>query len=117
MRFLLGWPGVDSAVGHMCQQGMAQEAGDGRVLPVRKATRWASSAPEVLARLGRRCSNEGLLPGQPGWHDHVPLVGKGPDGQSRTARAAVYPAKLCANILRGMASQRIREGEVLPRRV
>ena len=61
VKFLLARPGVDSAVGHMCQQGMTQVAADGRVLPVRKATRWASSAPEVFARLGRRCVNEGVV--------------------------------------------------------
>ena len=117
MKGLLNRPEVSMVAGHMCRQGMTQVTGDGRVLPVHKATRWASSAPEVLARLRRRCTNEGLTPGKPGWHDHVPLIGKGPDGQSRTARAAVCPAKLCANVLRGMASQRIREGEVLPPRV
>eukprot|EP00969_Alexandrium_andersonii_P336291 14864838-Alexandrium_andersonii.AAC.1 len=32
---------------------------------VRKTTRWASSAPEVLKRVGRRCRNEGPPPQDP----------------------------------------------------
>ena len=73
---VLSKPGVNSVVGHMCRQGMRIQAPDGRELPVRKPTRWASSAPEVLRRLGARCTNEGLRPGGPGWHDHTALEGR-----------------------------------------
>ena len=63
MRELLAEPGVGTVIGHMCRQGMRLQAPDGRALPVRKPTRWASSASEVLKRLGLRCTNEGCRPG------------------------------------------------------
>ena len=67
MQELLGQPGVSTVVGHMCRQGMRRLSPDGRMLPVRKPTRWASSAAEVLKRLGLRCTNEGCQPGGRGW--------------------------------------------------
>ena len=91
MQELLSEQGVSTVVGHMCRQGMRLRSPDGRVLPVRKATRWASSASEVLKRLGLRCTNEGRKPGDQGWHDHVVLEGRLPGGQLRTQAAAHYP--------------------------
>ena len=46
---------VQSAVGHMCRHGMRMAAPDGEVRLVRKPTRWASSAPEVLRRVALSC--------------------------------------------------------------
>ena len=83
-------------------------------LLVRKPTRWASSAPELLRRLGRRCTNEGRSPSDPRWHQHAVLEGRAPGGENRTALAAVYPPRLCTAILRGIAAQKAREGEALP---
>ena len=59
MQGLLTRPEVGTAVGHMCRQGMRQETAEGGSLPVHKPTRWASSSPEILGRLGLRCTNEG----------------------------------------------------------
>ena len=42
------------------------------------------------------------------------LEGRAPGGENRTALAAVYPPRLCTAILRGIAAQKAREGEVLP---
>ena len=91
MQELLAIPGVGTVVGHMCRQGMRIQAPDGRILPVRKPTRWASSAPEVLKRLGLRCTNEGCRPGDPRWHEHTVLEGRLPGGELRTQAAARYP--------------------------
>eukprot|EP00969_Alexandrium_andersonii_P164015 7248844-Alexandrium_andersonii.AAC.1 len=37
---------------------------------VRKPTRWASSAPEVLRRVGLQRANEGQQPSDPRWREH-----------------------------------------------
>ena len=114
MQELLKQPGVNTVIGHMCRQGMKLQAPDGEVRPVRKPTRWASSASEVLKRLGLRCTNETCGPGDPRWHPHTALEGRLPGGQLRTQAAAHYPPALCANILRGVASQYAREGKPVP---
>ena len=93
---------VGSVVGHQCRYGQRAQADDGAWLPVRKATRWMSSAPEVLGRLGHRCR---------GGHRHQELVG------GRAAAAAIYPPQLCKAILRGPEAQSRREGRVLPKAV
>ena len=99
---LLADPRVGSIVGHQCRYGQRAMADDGTVMPVRKATRWLSSAPEVLSRLGHKCL---------GGHRHQALV------NGRAAQAAVYPPQLCRAILRGAEAQRRREGHVLPESV
>eukprot|EP00969_Alexandrium_andersonii_P082875 3655091-Alexandrium_andersonii.AAC.1 len=51
-------PQVNTAVGHMCRLGMRvfePASVGGRGPPVRKPAHWASSAPEVLKRVGLRC--------------------------------------------------------------
>ena len=106
---------MSTVVGHMCRRGMRLQAPDGRELPVRKPTRWASSAPEVLRRPEARCSNEGRRPGDPGWHDHTIPEGRLPGGFLRAQAAATYPPTLCISILRGIAAQRAREGHPLPK--
>ena len=52
---LINDPAVGSVVGHQFMCGQKAQTEDGRWLPARKATRWMSSAPEALARLGRKC--------------------------------------------------------------
>ena len=42
-------------------------------------TLWASSAPEILARLGVRSTNDDMLSGQPCGHDHVQRSGNEPE--------------------------------------
>jgi len=91
-------PRVGEVIGHMCQYGMTMVDKDGKVKPVRKSTRWMSSASEVLRRLSRKC---------PG-HEHTRLEG------GRPAAAAVYPPQLCAEILRGVNDQWEREGKGIP---
>ena len=67
---------VGSAVGHQCRYGQRAQTAGGGWLPVRKATRCMSSAPEALGRPGHLCQ---------GGHRHAALVG------GRAAAAAVYP--------------------------
>ena len=76
MAALLVNPKLGTAVGHLCQYGQTALSPDGVRLPVRKATRWMSSAPEVLMRLGHKCR---------GGRRHQTLVG------GRAAAAAVCP--------------------------
>eukprot|EP00969_Alexandrium_andersonii_P300713 13294228-Alexandrium_andersonii.AAC.1 len=85
-----------------------------RDLPVRKPTRWVSSAPEILKRACLRCGNEGLGSGGPRLHEHAVLQGRDSSGSNSTAAATVYPPALCAAILRGIAAQHSREGRCLP---
>eukprot|EP00969_Alexandrium_andersonii_P262093 11587005-Alexandrium_andersonii.AAC.1 len=60
MLELLSPPGVSSGIGRMCRFGMRTEPpkGDAGRLLVRKPTRWATSADEVLRRTCLRCTNE-----------------------------------------------------------
>ena len=108
MEKLLAEPGVQSVVGDMCRQGMKLQGPDGHVRPVRKPTRWAGSAEEVLRRLSLRCTNAGRPRNDPRCHEHTTLEGRLPGGQLRTRAAAHYPPELCANILRGIGAQRVR---------
>ena len=63
---------------------------------------------------GVRCSNEGLPSADPRRHEHTVLEGSLPGGVRRASRAAIYPAKLCHSILKGVAAQRMREGQTGP---
>eukprot|EP00969_Alexandrium_andersonii_P175563 7763199-Alexandrium_andersonii.AAC.1 len=60
--------------------------GVGRLL-VRKPTRWASSADEVLRRTCLRCTNE-QCPDGVGMRPHGVLQGRLSTGVNRTAEAA-----------------------------
>ena len=102
MRKIMADPRVGSVVGDQCQYGHGYVDDEGTRRPVRKATRWLSSAPAVLERLGHRCQ---------GGHRHQALIG------GRAAAAAVYPPQLCRAILRGAEAQRRRGGQALPRAV
>ena len=88
---------VGTTVGHMCQFGMTHTDSDGKVWPVLKPTRWMSSSPELLKRLGRKCERGS---GSRYGHKHTILFGK-----SKTTAAAVYPPELCRQILLGIKDQ------------
>ena len=76
-----------SVVSDQCQYGLLTPGPDGTPMPAKKATRWASSSPSVLARLSSRCKSD---------HEHQHLIG------GREANAAFYPPELITDILRGM---------------
>jgi hypothetical protein len=90
---------VGTVVGHMCRMGLKTEDGGGRT-PARKATRFMSTAGEILKGLNRKCE---------GGHAHRHLEGK-----KRTEAAAEYPRKMCRIVLKGIEAQRRREGHALP---
>eukprot|EP00969_Alexandrium_andersonii_P189981 8394357-Alexandrium_andersonii.AAC.1 len=92
MQKLLSDPQAGAVVGHMCCFGVrvCEPARAGVRGPlVRKPTRWASSAPEVLKRVGLRCTNEGLQPSDLRWHERDKL-----EGPTKTSLAARYPPAL-----------------------
>ena len=78
---------VSTTVGHMCRYDMTLDDGSGRKLPIMKPTRWMSSSEPMLQRLNSKCKRD---------HKHGSLL----DG--RAAEAAIYPEKLCIEILKGM---------------
>ena len=90
---------VGSLVGDQCEFGQAARGAAGKPAPVKKATRFLSSAPYVLKQLAVRCS---------GNHAHQSLLG------GRAAAAAVYPPGLCKAIVLGAEAQRQREGRGPP---
>ena len=91
-------PRVGETIGHMCMYGMTQLDKNQQAKPVKKSTRWMSSAGELLSKLGRRCVG----------HEHIRLEG------GRPAAAAVYPPELCMQILEGIDAQWNREGRGIP---
>jgi hypothetical protein len=82
---------VETTIMRVCQYGMLSRGPDGQVGPVYKPTAWMSNSPAVLSRLTRKCSR--------GLHQHVHLIG------GRAAKAAVNPANLCLQILKGIRDQ------------
>ncbi|CAE8634939.1 unnamed protein product [Polarella glacialis] len=96
---LLAVSGVATAVGDMC----AFRGSGGKEELVLKPKRWASNAPELLKRMGVRCSSRGGGGGKK--HPRAALAGK-----TRTSRAAVRPARLCLEILRGLRNQLLCDG-------
>ena len=98
---LLQIPGIGKVVGHQCQQGMLVEV-DGTLRPIKKPTAWMSNSPAILRRLGRQCRGTG------GWCSaynmaHAVCV------KSTAKAAAIYPLRLCRNILEGLREQ-LKEG-------
>jgi hypothetical protein len=92
-------PDVGSVVTHLCQFGMKTKGKNGEWQPAKKATRFASSAIEVLHILDKKCG---------GKHIHGHLL----DGKAK--QAAIYPPKLCRAIIKGVENQRLREGAKAP---
>ena len=64
---------VQTVTGHLCQYGMTQTDKDGETRHVFKPTRWMSSAPELIKRLGRKCGRTGPNGCR---HRHTILFGK-----------------------------------------
>ena len=78
---------VKTVVSDQCQYSLVTPGPDGRPMPAKKPTRWASTSSQMISRLSRRC---------PGDHEHQHLMG------GRAANAAFYPPELINEILRGM---------------
>ena len=86
--------GVNTTVGHMCQYGMAIIDDSGTSRPIMKPTRWLSSSVPMLRRLSAKCQNK---------HKHGSLL------NGKAAGAAIYPQKLCVEILKGIRDTTIEE--------
>ena len=78
---------VGTSAADQCMYDLTTTDSDGNQVAAKKPTQWASSSPQMLARLSVRCDKS---------HSHQHLVG------GRAAAAAYYPAKLISQILRGM---------------
>ena len=79
--------GVSTTVGHMCQYDMQVDDELGVHKLVMKPTRWLSSIEAMLRRLSSKCQRD---------HEHGSLL------NGKAAQAAIYPDKLCVDILKGM---------------
>ena len=77
--------GVNTTIGHMCQYGMAIIDDSGTARPIMKPTRWLSSSVPMLRSLSAKFQNE---------HKHGSLL------NGKAAGAAIYPQKLCVEILK-----------------
>ena len=84
---LLEQPGVDVVKSDQCMYGLYTNSPDGSYKLARKPTQWASSSPQMPARLSQRCD---------GLHEHQALEG------GRASHAALYPPKLITQILKGI---------------
>ena len=84
---LLSHPRVGTTVADQCQYGLESFDSKGKGGPCKKPTKFASSSPQMLQRLSKRC---------PGNHVHQHLVG------GRAKQAAYYPSGLIEAILRGI---------------
>ena len=87
MKKLLRIKGVLTVVSDQCQYGLMTPGPDGRLMPAKKPTRWASSSIQMTKRLSKRCDKS---------HMHQHLMG------GRAANAAFYPPELITEILRGI---------------
>ena len=81
-------------MGHLCQYGMSIIDESGASVPIMKPTRWLSSSKQMLRRLSSKCKNE---------HKHGGLL------NGKAAEAAIYPQKLCVEILKGIRDTGIEE--------
>ena len=93
---LLEDPRVGVAVGHQCRYGLMTRNSEGEPTPALKPTQFASSSPQMLARLNLKCDRS---------HEHAWLMG------GRAAEAAFYPDALVLEILRGVRHRRRRGSE------
>ena len=87
MQALLRQKNVDVAISDQCMYGLMTHGKNGDLVHAKKPTKWASSSPQMLARLRTRCDKT---------HDHQHLMG------GRAKDAAFYPPELITEILRGM---------------
>ena len=75
---------------------------------MKKPTGWLRNSPEILKKLRKRCQGRAGRCTRPGGGDHVTASGK-------VAReAAVYPFKLCRDILKGCMRQLQADGKLQP---
>ena len=87
MQELMADPRVTTVISDQCEYGLTALTDDGRRLPAKKPTKWATSSKHMAQRLSTRCS---------GLHSHQHLMG------GRAAEAAFYPQELIVEILRGI---------------
>ena len=88
-------PKVYSVDADLCKSGLVTRGVDGKLLLAKKTTRFMSSAPAILERLGLKC--------QCG-HVHQHFV----DGRAKVA--AIYTPMLCRAMIQGEHEQMEREG-------
>ena len=100
IRELMCKTGVQRATCDQCQYGQEDGAGN----PVKKPTGWLGNAPEVMAQLRQRCGGRGGACSRKQGGIHRACSGL------VARRAAIYQAKLCTAILRGMQRQLLRDG-------
>ena len=97
---VLRMKGVELVRGDMCQFGMIiSEAGGTGYL--KKPTGFMTNSPEIAARLNKQCTANK----DDETHQHVPIFNHG-----RAHKAAIYPPKLCADILKGLKSELEKAG-------
>ena len=84
---LLRQPGVRCVVSDQCMYGLKTPGQNGKLVPAKKPTKWATSSIYMANRLSTRCD---------GSHKHQHLM------SGRAAAAAYYPAGLITSILGGM---------------
>ena len=96
MVALLAMPKVSSVVSDQCEYGLLTPGPGGVPMPAKKPTRWASSSPQMLKRLSKRCSRD---------HDHQQLVG------GRAKACENYSPELITEILRGIRDTADHEEE------
>ena len=78
---------ISTTVSDQCEYGLMTPGPNGEPMLAKKPTMWASSSPQMLQRLSRRCKGD---------HEHQHLVG------GRAKAAENYPLDLVTEILRGM---------------
>ena len=96
VKQLLTHRDVHRVRGDMCQHNMIIRDTIGPALAF-KPTGWMSNSVIILSELNKLCTNDG----GPDDHRHASLQ------NSRAAKAAVYPEKLCLAILRGLCKELI----------
>ena len=102
IRELMCKKGVQRVRCDQCQYGQEDGAGN----PVEKPIGWLGNAPELMAQLQQRCSGRGGRCSRKQGGVHSACSG------SVAQRAAIYQAKLCTAILRGMQRQLLRDGHL-----
>ncbi len=99
--------GVERVNGDQCQYGASVKSGPHKGAPIKKPTGFMSNAPEVLARLSRRCqSRHGSECSRRAGGHHAHCEGK------IAREAAEYPDGLCRALLSGMVAQVKADGKL-----
>ena len=90
MEQMLQLPGVHSTIGHPCSFGLTTSGPRGELLPAKKASRFISSSPDMVARLHMICPRD---------RKHQELI------SGRPAAAAFDNIELIDAILRGIGDR------------